>query len=230
MVEPDQHPEPVVGEQSQEDLEAPGAEVLRRQGPALQRRDAGAHRAVLIVPSGVRGHAQERVDDRRHPQAPAQDADRLLDQADHALGAEQHADRAGAALQKGSEEHQVDAEQGCRQRPVDHARQGLVVEQAHAALGGTETQRPVFAEQRVDDVIGCRAMDGRVGGELGGDRGDLGSVEVPGHGSGGDAAQERAQRIDPPDLQVLALPRPHGAQVADEIDAGIGQRADGCPE
>ena len=153
MVEPDQHPEPVVGEQAQEDLQAPGAERLGRERPALVARDDGAHGAVLVVPGRVRRHAQEGVDHRRHPQAPAQHADRLLDQAHDAVGAEQVADRAHAALQERGQQDEVDAEQRCRQRPVDHAGQRLVVEQPDAAFGRAEADRTPFAEQRVDDVV-----------------------------------------------------------------------------
>ena len=50
VVQPDQDPHRVVGEQVDEDLEAPGAERLGAQRRVLEDRQHGADRAVLVVP------------------------------------------------------------------------------------------------------------------------------------------------------------------------------------
>ena len=81
VVEPDQDAQPVVGEQAEEQGQAELAEVAGALGRVGADGDDRPHRAVLIVPGRVRRLAQERVDDRRHPQAPAQHAHALFDQA-----------------------------------------------------------------------------------------------------------------------------------------------------
>ena len=59
MVEPDQHPEPVVGEQAQKQDETEAAEVSGALGDVGPDRNVGPHRAVLVVPGRVRRLAQE---------------------------------------------------------------------------------------------------------------------------------------------------------------------------
>ena len=98
MVEPDQDAKPVIGEQAEKE----GQTELPELAGALSRvgcdGDARPDCAVLIVPGRVRRLAQERVDDRRHPQAPAQDANALLDQALDPARADQRLDRPQASL------------------------------------------------------------------------------------------------------------------------------------
>ncbi len=72
VIEIDQHPQPVIGEQRGEDRQAPVAELRRRQAGVHIGRDAGADQAVLIIPCRIGRDLEEGVDDRRHPQAPAQ--------------------------------------------------------------------------------------------------------------------------------------------------------------
>ena len=43
-----------------------------------------ADRPVLVVPGRLAHRPQERVDDRRHPQAPPEDLDHVLGELDHA--------------------------------------------------------------------------------------------------------------------------------------------------
>ena len=45
-------------------------------------REHGADRAVLVVPGRLSHGPQERVDDGRHPQAPAEDLDHVLAELD----------------------------------------------------------------------------------------------------------------------------------------------------
>ena len=85
VVEPDQDAQPVVGEEPEEQDEAESPERLRRLGRVGADDDRRADRAVLIVPARIGRLAQERVDDRRHPQAPAQHAHALRDHALDAL-------------------------------------------------------------------------------------------------------------------------------------------------
>ena len=99
MVEPDEDAKPVVGEQAEKEGQTELPEVAGALGRVGCDGDARPDRAVLIVPGRVRRLAQERVDDRRHPQAPAQNAHALLDQALDPARAEQRLDRPQASLQ-----------------------------------------------------------------------------------------------------------------------------------
>ena len=78
VIEPDQDPHRVVGQQSDEYLETPGAELRRAQPHVLHDGPEGADGAVLVVPRRLSHRPQERLDDRRHPQAPAQHLDHVL--------------------------------------------------------------------------------------------------------------------------------------------------------
>ena len=67
VIEPDEHAQPVVGEQADEHRHAEIAEIAGRKADLGAGRDERAHRTVLIIPRGMGGLAQESVDDRRHP-------------------------------------------------------------------------------------------------------------------------------------------------------------------
>ena len=100
VIEPHQHAQPVVGEQAEEDLQAPAPEVAGLEQQRVQRRDHAAHRAVLVVPGGIRRKPEEAVDDRRHPESPALHPQRLLADSHQAARREQAAQRRRAALQR----------------------------------------------------------------------------------------------------------------------------------
>ena len=210
MVEPDEDSEPVIGEQAGEHGEAELPEVRRTLGRVRADGDARADRAVLIVPGRVRRLAQERVDDRRHPQAPAQHAHPLLHQAFDAGRTEQRLDRTQASLQRRVEQNVVDREQRRGERPVDDARHRLGPEQPDAARDLAEIDRAVFVEDRVGGEVAELAavepvVDVGIGPELVDHDMQLRRVEIPAERAGDQAAKQNAQRVKPPALQLFPL-------------------------
>ena len=110
VVEPDEHAQPVVGQQAEEYRQAELPEsgwALADVGPD---RDNRSDSAVLVVPSRVRRLAQERIDDRRHPKTPAQHAHRLFDERLDAIRADKVLDRPQASLQGRVEQDVIDRE------------------------------------------------------------------------------------------------------------------------
>ena len=233
MIEPDQHAQPIVGEKPGEDFEAPGAEGVGRQAEAHGGGDAGADRAILIVPGRIARGLQERVDDRGHPQAPAQHLNGVFDEAGDAFAADHAAHRRHVALQQRRQEEQIEREQRRGEHPLNHARQRFVVEQLDAAGQQTEIGCAPFREQRVDDVrrdrlAGDGVVDRDVIEEFLRHRGELAGVEIPADGAAEQRAEKGAERVDAPALQALARPARDRDCVQHQIDAGIDKRAEGA--
>ena len=231
MVEPDEDSEPVIGEKAGEHGEAELSEVRRTLRRVRADGDARADRAVLIVPGRIRRLAQERVDDRRHPQAPAQHAHPLLHQAFDACRAEKRLDRTQASLQRGIEQNVVDREQRRGERPVDDARHRLGPEQPDAARDLAEIYRAIFVEDRIGREVAELAavepvVDVGIGPELVDHDVQLGRVEIPAERAPDQAAKQNAQRVEPPAWQLLPLAADHASCVEGEVDAAVAERAD----
>ncbi len=229
VIEPDQHPQPVVGHQPQEQLQAPGAVVAGRLHELLHGSQRRAHGAVLVVPGRVRRQAQEGRDDRRHPQAPAQHPHRLGADLGQPGAAEGGADRPQAPLDQRRQQHQVQAEQGRGKRPLHHARQRLGIEQLHAARDQAKIGRSPLAEQRVNDELvaaapGLRVVHRRVAGEAVQHHLPLAGVEIPGDQPAGDAAHGRLQQVHRRPLRTLPQPAADGGGVQQQARPGIDHR------
>ena len=198
MVEPDEDSEPVIGEKAGEHGQAELAEVRRTLGRVRADGDARADRAVLIVPGRIWRLAQERVDDRRHPQAPAQHPHPLLHQAFDARRAQKRLDRAQASPQRRIEQNVVDREQRRGERPVDDARHRLGPEQPDAARDLAEIDRAIFVEDRIGREVAELAavepiIDVGIGPELVDHDVELGRVEIPAERARDQAAEQNAQ-------------------------------------
>ncbi|KAF5030941.1 hypothetical protein DSECCO2_632930 [anaerobic digester metagenome] len=231
VVEPDEDAHPIVGQEVQEGLDAPAPEGLGREDDALPDGGHGAEGAVLVVPGRVRGDAQQGVDDRRHPQAPAQDAHGLLGDGDDALAAGHEAHRRPTAGEEGRQEEEIDAEEWGGQGPVDDARHGLVEEQPRAAGLGAEIHGAPFAEQRVDDVV-LRVLDvqGDVHAEFVQHHSGLAGVHVPSDGPAHEAAQQCPVQVDAPALQTLPPAPELFLQVREHAGSRKGHCPHACPE
>jgi hypothetical protein len=235
VVEPDEHPEPIVGQEAQEELEAPGAEFAGFEPERLNGGDDRPHEAVLVVPGGIGREAEEGVDDRGHPEAPAQHPDRLLDERQEPARGEELLERPQATLDEGGQEHEVDREERRRERPVDHARERFGIEERDSALDAAEILSTPFAEQRIDDVGLDRAtvereMDARVARPFVEHGRKLWSVEVPGERTAGDTAQDRAEHVEPPGLQPAPPAARHVDRVGQQVDPGISRDPGGRAE
>ncbi|WP_424362734.1 hypothetical protein [Methylocystis parvus] len=229
MIEPDQHAQRVEGEDRREDVEAPGAELVVRQDVAHPGRDRRADEAVLIVPGGVRRGLEEGVDDRRHPQAPAQHMHCVGDEHVDAFPARELTERVKAARDQRGQEEEIDREERRCEDPLDHARKRLVVEQPHAAIDESEIARAPFREERPQGV-GDRAapfhrvVERRVGEELARDRRDLVGVEIPEYPARHEAAEQSREGIDPPTAVMLAAAARQFDGIMRDVDARISER------
>ena len=193
--------------------QAEGAKIDVGQADVGADRDQRAHRAVLIVPGRIGRLAQERIDDRRHPQAPAHHAHRLREQALRARCALSRP-LIGRRLRSISADSSTKLTPNKRRgdRPVDHAGKRFGVEQPHAAGDFAKVDLAVFVEQRIDAEIAERAAGQPIvhigiGPEFGDHDIDLRRVEIPAERAGDEAAEQNAKRIEPPGLQ-LARARP----------------------
>ena len=218
-----------------EDVETPLPEIARGQSVGHPARDEGAHETVLIVPGRIARGLQEGVDDRRHPQAPAQHANGVLDEEIESLEARELAQRPQAALQQRGQEEEVDREQRRREHPLDHAGERLVVEDPHAAVAQPQIRAAPFREERTDDVGVHRPPVGAVverdiGIELVDDHLDLTLIEIPGDRPGHEAAEQRAKGVDAPAAEMLAAIASQLQRVEGSVDAREGERADHAAE
>ena len=235
MIDPDEDAQPVVSHHLEKEVETPGTVGGRFQKPGLHCGHDGADGSILIVPGGIRRHAQERVDDRRHPQTPAQHSQGLFHHADDAVAGEQPFQRSQAALQKRVEQDDVDAEERRRQRPVDNARERLVVEEAHRTGRSSQIDGAPLAEERVDDIVlhrhaGLGIEQRSILEKFCHKYLDLGGVHIPGESAAGASSQNRAQRVQPPGLQMAAVFSPDPQQIAEQVDSGVGRNAHDCSE
>src|SRR5208337_4918916 len=124
------------------------------------------------------------------------------------LEASELAQRPETSLQERGQEEKVDREEGCRENPLDHAGERLVIEDPHAAVAEPEIRRAPFREERTNDVGIHRAPVGAVierdiSVKLVDDHLDLTLIEIPGDRSGHEPAEQRAERINPPATQML---------------------------
>ena len=110
MIEPNRNPQPVIRKQSEKHRQTELPEVGGALSDVGPDSDCGPNRAILVVPGRVRRLTQERIDDRGHPQSPAQHPHRLFDQNFNSAGADEVLNRPQAPLQSGVEQHVVDRE------------------------------------------------------------------------------------------------------------------------
>ena len=128
------------------------------------------------------------------------------------FGLTQGLDRPQASLQRRVEQHVVDGEERRRERPVDDAGDRFRPEQPDPARDLAEVDHPVFVEDRIGGEVAEPAaveavIDVGVGPELGDHDLKLGRVEIPAERAGDEAAEQEAQRIEAPALQLPPLAR-----------------------
>ena len=230
VIEPDQHAQPIVGQEPGEDGEAPILEAAGGQEQVRHRRGPGAHGAVLVIPGRIGRLAQERIDDRGHPEAPPQHANGLFDEALEPASADELLQWPEGALKQGRQDEEVDREQRRRDTPVDDAGERFIEEKPDAVAARSEIHRAVFVEQRVDRetrdrMAGRRIAEVGVAPELRRHDGDLLGFEVPADGPGHETSEHEAQCIDPPTFHDDATSARPVDGIASDIDARVGDAA-----
>ena len=167
---------------------------------------------------------EEGENDRRHPQSPAQDLNRVFGQFGDALAGKHPPDRRGVALEQRGEERAIDSEQPSRHTPANHAFQRFVEEQFRAAGVSAELDVSPLADQRIK-FIRHRLQPKRVVKiELVQHDGNLRVVEIERERGADKRAQPAFHQIHAPGFQPAAVPHAVN-QIAQRTDPGINQRA-----
>ena len=224
VIDPDQNAEEIISEHPHEHLQTPRLEARSVRRGIFENAENCVNRAVLIIP-GRHGHLFEECEnDRRHPQSPAQDLNRVFGQFGNALAGKHPPDRRGVALEQRGEERAVDGKQPRRHAPADHAFQRFVEEQFRAAGVSAELNVPPLAEQRIKFIHRRFQPKSVVKIELVQHDGNLRAVEIERERAADKRAQHAFHQIQAPRLEPAAVPHAVN-QIAQCTDAGISKRA-----